>query len=99
MSIKTGDLCFVIRPFTFDPNSLGMVVEVLQVEALYAFPSGNKPGAYVRTTRKLLDQVGRLSNEGWCKQDALRPIRYPGDDAQDESLQWLPVPSREKETA
>lgn len=25
----------------------------------------------------------------------LRPIRDPGDDAQDETLQWLPVPSKE----
>jgi hypothetical protein len=25
----------------------------------------------------------------------LRPIHNPGDDAQDESLTWLPVPSRE----
>jgi hypothetical protein len=24
----------------------------------------------------------------------LRPIRDPGDDAQDETLQWLPVPSK-----
>lgn len=29
----------------------------------------------------------------------LRPIRDPGDDAQDETLQWLPVPSTEKEAA
>ena len=26
----------------------------------------------------------------------LRPLRDPGDDAQDESLSWLPVPSREE---
>jgi hypothetical protein len=25
----------------------------------------------------------------------LRPLRDPGDDAQDETLQWLPVPSKE----
>jgi len=30
---------------------------------------------------------------------ALRPIRDPGDDAQDETLLWLPTPSRERETA
>jgi hypothetical protein len=29
----------------------------------------------------------------------LRPIRDPGDDAQDETLSWLPVPSTEKEAA
>ncbi len=30
---------------------------------------------------------------------ALRPIRDPGDDAQDETLSWLPAPSTERETA
>lgn len=29
----------------------------------------------------------------------LRPIGNPGDDARDETLEWLPVPIREKEHA
>lgn len=29
----------------------------------------------------------------------LRPIRDPGEDAKDETLQWLPVPSQHKEAA
>lgn len=29
----------------------------------------------------------------------LRPIRDPGEDAQDETLSWLPVPSRDEVTA
>jgi len=29
----------------------------------------------------------------------LRPILNPGEDAQDETLSWVPVPSREEETA
>lgn len=32
-----------------------------------------------------------------CPDASLRPIRDPGDDAQDETLQWLPVPSQHKE--
>ena len=36
----------------------------------------------------------------WLHSDArLRPIRDPGDDAKDETLSWLPVPSTEKEAA
>lgn len=27
----------------------------------------------------------------------IRPLRDPGEDAQDETLSWLPVPSTEKE--
>jgi hypothetical protein len=29
----------------------------------------------------------------------LRPIRDPGDDAKDESMSWIPVPSREEVSA
>lgn len=29
----------------------------------------------------------------------LRPIRDPGDDARDETLEWLPVPSRDEVTS
>lgn len=35
----------------------------------------------------------------WGPDANLRPIRDPGDDAQDETLSWLPVPSTEKEAA
>jgi hypothetical protein len=30
--------------------------------------------------------------------DNLRPIRDPGDDARDETLEWLPVPTKNTET-
>lgn len=36
---------------------------------------------------------------GWEKDINLRPIRDPGDDAKDETLEWLPVPSREEVSA
>lgn len=35
----------------------------------------------------------------WMDDYDLRPIIDPGDDATDETLTWLPVPSRESETA
>lgn len=35
----------------------------------------------------------------WAMDSILRPIRDPGDDAQDETLSWLPVPSREEVSA
>lgn len=31
----------------------------------------------------------------WAKAECLRPIDNPGDDARDQSLDWLPVPSKE----
>ena len=32
-------------------------------------------------------------DEGWIADEYLRPIRDPGEDTQDETLSWLPVPS------
>lgn len=36
-------------------------------------------------------------NTGWMPDAWLRPIRDPGDDARDETLNWISVPSKEKE--
>lgn len=38
-------------------------------------------------------------DEAFIADKYLRPIRDPGDDTQDETLYWLPVPSTEKEGA
>jgi hypothetical protein len=37
--------------------------------------------------------------EGLVYDHALRPIRDPGEDARDETLDWLPVPTQHKEPA
>lgn len=36
---------------------------------------------------------------GEARDSDLRPIRDPGDDAKDQTLEWLPVPSKQKEHA
>ncbi len=38
---------------------------------------------------------GELVEAAMAQDAQLRPIRDPGEDAQDETLSWLPVPSRE----
>lgn len=45
--------------------------------------------------------LGRLMGQAVCLAEdyRLRPIRDPGDDARDQTLDWLPVPSTEKESA
>lgn len=99
MRVEKGDMAFVVRPLKSAPEALGMVVEVLAVEAAFPFPTGPKPGAYIRASQSLRRLNGTMGTSGWCKQESLRPIRDPGDDAQDETLSWLPVPSTEKEAA
>lgn len=89
----------VVRPLKYCPNALGMVVEILQVDERYVFTSGPAHAAYIRAATKLKNENGLMTHEGWCKQISLRSIRDPGDDAQDETLSWLPVPSREEVSA
>lgn len=36
----------------------------------------------------------RRTRYGVCIDSALRPIRDPGEDAKDETLEWLPVPAK-----
>jgi hypothetical protein len=43
--------------------------------------------------RKSLAKVG---DELVLRDDYMRPLRDPGDEAKDETLLWLPVPSDEK---
>lgn len=63
------------------PECRGEIYEVLRVY------SGCLPGpAWI---------VMHRGEEFHCRDDVLRPIRDPGDDATDETLQWLPVPSKE----
>ena len=95
MNCKPGDLALVIRPLKSCPNSLGMVVEVIGVDARFPFPGGVQPGALIRAATELRDMAGLMTHQGWCRQSSLRPIRDPGDDAKDETLQWLPVPTSE----
>lgn len=38
---------------------------------------------------------GRVERVSVISDECLRPIRDPGDDARDETLDWLPVPSKE----
>ena len=46
-----------------------------------------------------LDEPIKVGEIVYCHDRNLRPLRDPGEDATDETLQWLPVPSRETESA
>jgi len=86
MNCKPGDLAVVVR--ITDPRAkkhLGRIVRVTQM-----LPLGGEPLWWFEP---VIDEFV-LAHDS-----SLRPIRDPGDDAQDETLQWLPVPSREKEAA
>lgn len=86
MNCKPGDLALVVRSIL---GNEGKVVRCIRWSEKW-------PGVWVIDRPiGLLDGCAVSYAPDWM----LRPIRDPGDDAQDETLSWLPVPSTEKEAA
>lgn len=87
MNCKKGDLAVIVQS-NCAPQHIGKIVSCVRLL--------NIENIQYWEIEKTLENPGGIPY--WCVADQrLRPIRDPGDDAQDESLQWLPVPSTEKE--
>lgn len=99
MNCKPGDRALCIRG-----EHKGKVCEVIAPGQTYEEISTGKPLAGWLVSFPSPVQWGNPNgwdnlSEGWYPDEWLRPIRDPGDEAQDESLSWLPVPSRDEVTA
>lgn len=81
MNCKPGDLAIVTWSET---GCLGHIVEVLRPYDGYVF-ANEGPSWWV------MDKGQKMH----CCDSCLRPLRDPGEDAQDETLTWLPVPQPE----
>ena len=91
MNCKPGDLAVIVKTTPVGSFLLGRVVHVLP-------PYGDDEWV-VRLDKPIINPTtGAIGNEGPAPDKCLRPIRDPGDDATEETLTWLPVPSRERET-
>jgi hypothetical protein len=93
MNCKPGDLAMVVR--AINARNLGKIVQVVSfVPALkWRTPNGYRIAGGWR-----LDAPTQGWDGGWnglIPDDCLRPIRDPGDDAADETLDWKQVPSKE----
>lgn len=109
MNCKPGDLAVVVR--ARDPKLLHRTVTGLEVAPLgigFRLPDGYWHDPVFNDGRhrwlcEFSNPVTAPIGGGKTRQtifapvpdECLRPIRDPGDDAQDETLSWLPVPSRE----
>lgn len=83
MNCKPGDLAIVVLSPAI-PELLGMIVQVTKLSDEFPNSWDTEPPVYI-------------SGNPWpvsFDDRSLRPIRDPGDDAQDETLQWLDVPSK-----
>lgn len=90
MNCKPGDLAVVVRSYRGFEGRIVRCVRIMGVSDWVQ--SGLQPTWWVDPPFPVNDAPHLIAD---CQ---LRPIRNPGDDAQDESLSWLPVSSREKET-
>ena len=104
MNCKPEDLAVRVKAFHDSYVKVGSVVRCVELNDFTVVLQGSAGSPDIEATNTW--------NIEWrgCTRDArgllmsipdehLRPIRDPGEDAQDESLQWLPVPSTEKEAA
>jgi hypothetical protein len=92
MNCEKGDLAVCVKSYA---GNEGKIVRCLTlVEKVFSEPLGHQ-------LSWITDPLLR-NKAGTCvpvPDILLRPIRPQADDAKDETLQWLPVPSRETESA
>lgn len=90
MNCKPGDLAVFVRS---EAGNEGKIVRCVRFIGLRHWPIPD--GQFIDDPSWEIDPPV-LSSTGFLLDHApdsfLRPIRDPGDDAQDETLQWLPVP-------
>jgi hypothetical protein len=101
MNCKPGDLAIIVDS---DAGNEGLIVRVIQLDYhSSSLPTVDRKGKRIPPTpyweidRYIQDFEGGLHKT--IADFQLRPIRDPGEDAKDQTLEWLPVPSKEKETA
>jgi hypothetical protein len=88
VNCKPGDLAIVVACPPHAANAIGSIVRCVR---RWDEMSNVGPMWYVEPPAR----SGHIGiGDRW-----LRPIRDPGDDARDETLTWLPVPTRESTPA
>lgn len=107
MNCKPGDLAWIVGLHPSLAEAEGRIVQL--VDAPPVMYDGEPTWQLAKRVDITLVGNGRRGDQRfyigesvWFDQlqdKYLRPIRDPGDDAQDETLSWLPVPSTEKEGA
>lgn len=98
MNCKPGDLAIIIASSAGNEGKIVRCVRLLKANDYWFKPSGQRyADATWEIDRLLPDYAGHLGNTIGDSQ--LRPIRDPSEDAKDETLEWLPVPSKKLETA
>lgn len=86
MNCKPGDLAVLIRS-EWAPQCVGQITRCVERRDYYGAPGWTVDPPFRHALRDV--------DPAWTLDSSLKPIRDPGDDAQDETLNWLPVPTKE----
>lgn len=92
MNCKPGDMARIVI------SADGNLDKLVHVESASVKRDGGKHWWIATALQPLRAVHGDTIPAGalmYAADDALRPIRDPGDDARDETLGWLPVPQPE----
>ena len=94
MNCKPGDLARIIpHLMTTNLGIVDVVVRVTAINAMSSAANGEPVWDYEGNVNTVFGRIESLEDA------LLRPIRDPGEDARDETLSWLPVPTKEREHA
>lgn len=103
VNCKPGDLAFVIDDDYGCKSNIGRIVRVVRAATGRTKKWGEwdieptTPDFLIYDPK--LKTVSRFADSAWAwivfPDKDLRPIRDPGEDARDETLDWLPVPDKE----
>ena len=104
MNCKPGDLAVRVQAFHDSFVKVGSVVRCVELNDFTVVLQGSAGSPAIEATNtwniewrgRTRDARGLLMS---IPDEHLRPIRDPGEDAKDETLSWLPVPSTEQEGA
>jgi hypothetical protein len=93
MNCKPGDLAVIVKLFQDDePSFLGKLLRVTRLRSKGS-DLGYEGQAWEYEGPRLVHK--RMGAYLAIADECLRPIRDPGEDARDETLNWLPVPQKE----
>lgn len=102
MNCKPGDLAVVVSA-RYTPSAIGQIVRCIRLITDDEPVGPHRWQSSIGGPAWLVEGCGRpikwgdsLVHQRPFADRCLRPIRDPGEDARDETLNWLPVPERDE---
>jgi len=92
MNCKQGDLAIIVKSRAGNEGKIVRCLKLTGIKPYFGVDGSLRDVWEWEIDSFVVNAGGKLVN--YAPDDQLRLIRDPGDDAQDETLQWLDVPSK-----